>query len=388
MATSMLTKIAISGYRSLRDVRLALGTLNVVTGANGSGKSSLYRALRLLADIAQGRIIQSLAAEGGLHSTLWAGPESFSRGMKAGEQPVQGAVRTASIALRLGFSSEDYGYAIDLGLPIAIHSHFARDPEIKVEAQWTGETFGRSNVFALRNGPGVRVRDDAGGWRQVFQNLAPFDSMMTHCSDPRDAPELLVLRERMRDWRFYDHFGTDRDAPARRPQIGTYTPVLASDGADLAAAVQTIRVIGSTEELDDAVADAFPGSTIEIQNVDGYFELEMAQHGLLRPLKTAELSDGTLRYLLLIAALLSPRPPSLMILNEPETSLHPDLLPALARLIAQASKRSQIFVVSHALDLLSELDAAAEVTRITLAKHLGETIIDGNEAPAWKWPSR
>jgi predicted ATPase len=126
MATPMLTKIAISGYRSLRDVRLALGTLNVVTGANGSGKSSLYRALRLLADIAQGRIIQSLAAEGGLHSTLWAGPESFSRAMKAGEQPVQGTVRTASIALKLGFSSEDYGYAIDLGLPIAIHSHFAR----------------------------------------------------------------------------------------------------------------------------------------------------------------------------------------------------------------------------------------------------------------------
>ena len=66
----IITKLAISGYRSLRDVRLPLGPLNVVTGANGSGKSSLYRALRLLADIAQGRIIQSLAAEGGLHSTL------------------------------------------------------------------------------------------------------------------------------------------------------------------------------------------------------------------------------------------------------------------------------------------------------------------------------
>jgi predicted ATPase len=78
----MITKLAISGYRSLRDVRLGLGALNVVTGANGSGKSSLYRAVRLLADIAQGRIIQSLAAEGGLHSTLWAGPESFSRAMK------------------------------------------------------------------------------------------------------------------------------------------------------------------------------------------------------------------------------------------------------------------------------------------------------------------
>src|ERR1700735_2072636 len=71
----MITKIAISGYRSLRDVRLGLGALNVVTGPNGSGKSSLYRAVRLLADIAQGRIIQSLATEGGLHSTLW-GPGS------------------------------------------------------------------------------------------------------------------------------------------------------------------------------------------------------------------------------------------------------------------------------------------------------------------------
>ncbi|HWX31975.1 MAG TPA: AAA family ATPase [Steroidobacteraceae bacterium] len=70
----MITRLAISGYRSLRDVRLTLGALNIVTGANGSGKSSLYRALKLLADVAQGRVIQSLAAEGGLQSTLWAGP--------------------------------------------------------------------------------------------------------------------------------------------------------------------------------------------------------------------------------------------------------------------------------------------------------------------------
>ena len=75
--TRTTTRLAIAGYRSLRDIRVSLAALNVVTGANGSGKSSLYRALRLLADIAQGRIIQSLAGEGGLHSTLWAGPELF-----------------------------------------------------------------------------------------------------------------------------------------------------------------------------------------------------------------------------------------------------------------------------------------------------------------------
>jgi predicted ATPase len=384
----MITRLAISGYRSLRDVRVALGALNVVTGANGSGKSSLYRALKLLADIAQGRIIQSLAAEGGLQSTLWAGPETFSRAMKAGTQPAQGLVRKNSISLKLGFSGNDYGYAIDLGLPSNAPSSFSRDPQIKVESQWTGEKLGRANEFALRKGPCVRIRNANGEWQDAYKNLASFDSMMTHCGDPRNAIELLMLRERMRDWRFYDHFRTDRDAPSRKPQIGTYTPVMASDGSDLAAAVQTIREIGAADEMDDAIADAFPGARVEVSGTDGYFELEMHQHGLLRPLKAAELSDGTLRYLLLIAALLSPRPPTLMIVNEPETSLHPDLLQPLARLIAQASKRSRTVVVSHAPALVEALGAEDDCTQVVLEKQLGETVVRDGTPPGWQWPSR
>ena len=168
---------------------------------------------------------------------------------------------------------------------------------------------------------------------------------------PRDGAELLLLRESMRAWRFYDHFRTDSEAPARRRQVGTRTPVLASDGSDLAAAIATIQEIGAEDDLNAAVADAFPGGSIDVVDANGYFEVEMRQHGLLRPLKTSELSDGTLRYLLLIAALLTPRPPPLMILNEPETSLHPDLLPPLGRLIAVASDRSQIIVVTHAADV-------------------------------------
>ena len=166
----MITKLAISGYRSLRDVRLGLGALNVVTGANGSGKSSLYRAVRLLADIAQGRIIQSLAAEGGLHSTLWAGPESFSRAMKKGEQPVQGTVRKASVSLKLGFAGRDYGYAIDLGLPIPSSSHFARDPEIKTESQWVGKRSPAptSSPRAMVRAPAFATEPARGGrWQRI-----------------------------------------------------------------------------------------------------------------------------------------------------------------------------------------------------------------------------
>jgi predicted ATPase len=382
----MISRLCIAGYRSLRDVRLELAKLTVVTGANGTGKSSLYRALRLLADVAQGWVIQSLALEGGLSSVLWAGPETISRAMKRGEQPVQGTLRQDRVSLKLGFSSDDYGYAIDLGLPIP-GGVFGRDPQIKTESLWTGPMLKRANCFAERRGPSVILRDRNGERRQAYTQLESFDSMLTHCANPEDGMELLLLRERLRDWRFYDHFRTDGEAPARRRQVGTRTPVLASDGADLAAAIATIQEIGIEGELEGAVGDAFPGATLEVAISDGYFEVEMRQHGLLRPLGTAELSDGTLRYLLLVAALLSPRPPMLMILNEPETSLHPDLLPPLARLIAKASARSQIVVVSHALSLVDGLRAAG-AKQIVLTKELGETIAEGEERLAWNWPTR
>src|SRR3981081_1456154 len=220
----MMTRLAISGYRSLREVRLTLGELIVVTGANGSGKSSLYRALKLLAEIAQGRIIQSLAEEGGLPCTRWAGPEAFSRGMKAGTQAVQGTVRKNPIGLKLGFAGTDYGYAIDLGLPAPSHSQFSGDPEIKAESQWTGEVLGRANAFAIRTGPSVRIRAESGEWRLVSRQLEPFDRLMTHCGDPHDAIELLVLRERMRDWRVYEPLRTDREGAGRAPPKGTHRP--------------------------------------------------------------------------------------------------------------------------------------------------------------------
>lgn len=384
----MLLTIAVSGYRSLRELVLPLESLTVVTGPNGSGKSSLYRAIRLLASTGQGGVIAALANEGGLSSTLWAGPETFSRAMQVGEAPVQGTVRKDRISLKLGFASQDYGYAIDLGLPQAGRTLFNRDPEIKTETVWAGDMIRRSNILAARNGPLVTITGHGGARDVVVPNLPPFDSMMTHASDPRNAPELLTLRERMRGWRFYDHFRTDHEAPARRAQVGTRTPVLSSDGSDVAAALQTIREIGDTQALDDAIEDAFPGASIDVVENNGLFEIAMMQHGLLRPLRAGELSDGTLRYLLLVAALLSPRPPSLLVLNEPETSLHPDLLKPLARLIARASETAQIIIVSHAGPLVDELVNKEGASLIALRKKLGETIAENIDAPAWSWAKR
>lgn len=382
----MIITLAVSGYRSLRDIVLPLSRLTVITGANGTGKSSLYRSLRLLGDIAQGRAIASLAKEGGLSSTLWAGPEQLSRAMKAGEVAITGTQRSKRVGLKLGFASNDYGYAVDLGLPSEV-SAFAHDPEIKTESVWAGEYLRRNNVFAERRGPGVRIRSDNGVWDQVKTTLPPFDSMMTHAADPRSAPELLDLRDRMRGWRFYDQLRTDRDAPARKQQVGTRTPVLAGDGADMAAAVQTIFEIGDRQAFHQMVADAFSDSTVEVTVRDGIFTLHMRQRGLLRPLSTAELSDGTLRYLLLVAALMTPRPPSLMVLNEPETSLHPDLIAPLARLISHASQHTQIVVVSHNQALADALHGDDTLTH-RLEKDTGETVVREAEPVGWAWPKR
>jgi predicted ATPase len=389
----MLKTLAINNYRSILQLVIPLGKLNVITGPNGSGKSNLYRALRLLAETAQGGVINSLASEGGLDSTFWAGPENISKRMRAGEVPIEGGPRKKVKRLRLGFSSDDFGFSISLGLPqpLGYQSAFQFDPEIKRECIWAGPFYRPASLLVDRNGPAVKIRNGR-KWEVVTQYMNNFDSMFDQIADPSSAPEVFHIRETIRSWRFYDHFRTDQDAPARQAQLGTRTTVMHHDGRDMAAALETIREIGDNEALDKAVSDAFPGARLEIiRHEDGRFTLEFHQEGLLRPLTGSELSDGTLRYLLWVAALLTPRPPLLMVLNEPETSLHHDLLPALANLIAHASEKSQVWVVTHANRLINALSQHEGCHSIELEKNLGQTQVQGQhflEEPAWHWPDK
>ena len=169
----MLTCVAVSGYRSLRDVVVPLHGLDVVTGANGSGKSSLYRALRLLAGCGRGEVIGSLAREGGLQSALWAGPATLGGTRKQG-YAAEGTRRKGPVSLRLGFASSDFGYLVDLGLPQQSSgaegaSAFLRDPEIKREVVWAGPVMRPNTVLVRRRWSIVETRsvEEAewdGGW--------------------------------------------------------------------------------------------------------------------------------------------------------------------------------------------------------------------------------
>lgn len=401
----MYRTVAISGYRSLRDVRLPLGRLTVVTGPNGSGKSSVYRALHLLAACGQGRVVGSLAREGGLESALWAGPISLKSARTQGYE-VQGTVRGGKpISLLLGVGSDELSYLVDLGIPVAGQSAFDRDPEVKREAVWTGPVMRPATLVARRRHHRVELRDDDGRWDQTPVSVPAWSSMLTEVVDPLAAPELWAVREQLRSWRFYDGFRVDAQAPARAPQVGTRTWALADDGSDLAATLQTIREDSRTD-LDAAVADAFDGARLDVSTTEGLFDVRLHQPGMLRPLRSAELSDGTLRYLLWLAALLTPVPPRLMALNEPETSLHPSLIEPLARLITAASRRTQVVVVTHSAALITALQsggpgqdeasggaegAPTVIEVVELTKDLGETLVVGQgvlTTPAWEWGKR
>lgn len=405
----MYRTVALRGYRSLRDVRLPLGRLTVVTGANGTGKSGVYRALRLLADCGAGRVVGSLAREGGLESVLWAGPESLG-GARRG-YAVEGTARRGRVSLLLGVGGDELSYLVDLGIPVQHGSAFDRDPEVKREAVWSGPIMRPSTLVARRKHHGVELRDDEGDWAKAPVSVPTWASMLTEVVDPLAAPELWAMRESLRSWRFYDGFRVDAASPARTPQVGTRTWALADDGSDLAAALRTIEE-DSRSALAGAVADAFDGARLDVTASDGLFDVRLHQPGMLRPLRAAELSDGTLRYLLWLAALLTPVPPALMALNEPETSLHPSLIAPLARLVATASRHTQIVLVTHSQPLIQALcdeltdgqdprmeDADDDVSPgdlpalrlLELTKDLGETRVVGQgllTTPRWEWGRR
>jgi len=386
-----ITHLAVAGYRSLQQLTLPLGGLTLVCGANGSGKSNLYRSLGLIAAAARGDLVAALAAEGGLPAVFWAGPERTTREMRRGEQPVQGSSgRREAARLRLGIACETLSYAIELGYRADDHtSAFVLDPEIKREWIWAGGPFHPRSLLVQRTGAVVERCGEGGPSRPLALEVSPHESLFTAVSDPLEAPEVFQLRNTILSWRFYDSFRTDRQAPARSGRIATRTPSLAGDGGDLAAAVQTILEIGDANAFQDAIADAFPACRLSVDIAQPIFRLQLHQPGLLRPLEATELSDGTLRYLLLAAALFSPRLPPLLVLNEPENSLHPDLLAPMARLIAAVAERTQVWVVAHAEALITALEKSPGCRLLRLERELGATVLPGQtvlERAAWRWP--
>lgn len=373
MNAAVVGRLAVENYRSIRRLSIDLAPLTVVTGANGVGKSNLYKSLELLHAAAIGDLSQRLAREGGMPSAVWAGQPWTEEGER---QTVARARSGGPVRIMLSARVEELEYELELGLPRPTDAALGLDPVIKLE-RLTSHAGKRPVAMAERKGPSLSARSENGRLELVTRDLWLFETALSTVSEPARHPELDRARRLLSAMRFYHQFRADPDSPLRQPQPAIMTPSVASDGSDWAAALASLIAVEQNGFGDSAaakaIAAAFPGGAIDIQEDRGGVSAGLSTAEFRRSFDARELSDGTLRFLVLTAALTALRPPPFMALNEPESSLHPSLIAPLGDLIGSASERGQILVVTHSNALAEHLSVEFGAQVVKLEKDRGET---------------
>jgi predicted ATPase len=363
------------GFRSLRRIAYPMSSLDVFVGANGVGKTNLYRALELLKSAAANTLAHDLIRQGGLASALWAGPR------RKGPSRLHLAVGLSAEPIA-GRDAGRYRYEVEIGFPPKEASaSFPFEPQIKAERI---AYVGRSRTTRLidRKNHSVMARAADGRPAEIDIDLLESETVLGRLEDPSAYPELDAIRRTLLQWRFYHGLRTDEASPIRQPCAAVATPTLASDGSNLAAVFATLAHIrGDVVDLNAAIDHAFPGARLVLPEPESVVRFGMVFPELPdRVFDAQELSDGTLRFLTLAGALLAYRTPPFLALNEPEASLHPDLIEPLARLIVKASAQTQVWLVTHSTRLADAIAASRAGEVRTVRKIDGATVIDGLKA--------
>jgi predicted ATPase len=366
-----LDAVTIKNYRSVRSLTFPVEACSVFVGANGVGKTNLYKALGLLRSAADGTITRSIAEDGGVDSVMWAG------GHDRGEEK-RLVLRAHFEDLQRGDSDDlRYTYEIEIGLREKLQAAFSLEPLVK-EERLVARHAKRNVTMMERKGPFVMLRNEEGVRESHAEAVLPSETALAAFRDGSRYPELEAVRRELLDWRLYHDFRTDAGSPVRQPCFAIATPTLSPDGHDLAAVLATLFVFRQdTVDLAQAIHDAFPGAKLSAEDAGTHCRLALRFPDMPRPFGAHELSDGTLKYLCLLGALMGYRLPSLIALNEPEASLHPSLLPPLARLIARSAGRARVWIVTHSEALADALEEETGKRPRRVIKVDGATAIEG-----------
>ena len=327
MKKGAISKIGISGYKSIRELNgFELKDLNVIIGANGAGKSNLIQAFRMIKSMTQKNFQKFILENGGADSFLHNGPQ-----------------RTPSIKIELEFMS---------------HSSFA-----------LGSNFYRFELTPTVDETFLISEERkyvTTGWRSYgspSQESRLYDERNERSADGRYNGVGYFVYESIAHWMVYHFHDSSSTAPMRRSEIVEDNQFLRSNAGNIAPFLLMLKnsqfFNTCYEEIVSAIRlvipffDDFRLDVMEFGDAKKV-KLSWQQKGSDFPMQPYHLSDGSIRFICLAAALLQPQPPSTIVIDEPELGLHPEAIRILGELIAAASKRTQIIVATQSPLLIDQ----------------------------------
>src|SRR5882724_3107189 len=378
MAMKILS-LTVKGFRSLKNVvNWQPGDLNVLIGPNGSGKSNLLRVLELLAISAQGGLGKLVQSCGGMEPLLWDG---FAEAIHLN-------VRCSPMEFN---ELRSLNYDLNIA-PLGKTGEYRIASETLLSFSRLGQKTGPPFRHLKREGLHVttfegRIRSKAA----LEENIPPLETLLSLTADPFHKNRLLPhFRSQMSNWSVYHDLQTDQDSAIRLPAVTRHEKRVQPDGQNLIPVLHTLYT-GDRDfkkEIDAAMQAAFGSDFEELVFApasDRRIQLRVRWKSLRREQSATDLSDGTLRFLFLLSVLSSPDPAPLIAIDEPESGLHPSMLPIVAEYAVDASRRTQVVLTTHSPQFLDAFDKTIPTT--TLVKwNDGQTelkTIDGTELKRW-----
>lgn len=346
-----------------------LRSLNVLIGPNGSGKSNMLEIIALLKAAPQ-RLSSPFKAAGGIRDWLWKEADHHENVV---------AVETAIIEAEIAPLGTDenppgpmYNHVLEIGsdagrfeLVREIITAVRKDKSTRQPALW-----GYSYVDGIGQFKSYPPADPEGKGRSAKltvqktsrNGLSSEESVLSQVKDPFHYPFLSYLQGSYSRIQLYRRWSFGPDSPVREgSRIEDPDDFLYENGANLASVVGRIsNNFGIFQEFKEALRQVYDGlEDLRVGPQGGRLQVYVIEAGG-RQIAATRLSDGTLRYLCLLAILMHPQPPPLIAIEEPELGLHPDLLPGLAALLVRASERTQLVITTHSRTLVDALGEEPE----------------------------
>jgi len=326
---------------------ISLLPLNVLIGPNGSGKSNFVEILELLR-AAPSDLAAAVRDGGGVSEWLWKGTRENSLGRLEATVSLPGFPTDFRYRLEFGVAGSRLEVLDEAIEDALVTRHGAPDVRFYYRFQ--------------RGHPVMSVQRGGQPRRLNRESLDPQQSVLSQRKDPDLYPEVTALGKAFRGIATFREWTFGRNPPLRQPQPADLPgDSLLPDARNLALFINSIEHSDAWSELKKALRRFLPRfDQISTRLIAGTAQIFLHEKGLSTPVPATRLSDGTIRFIALIAILLKPEFASLICIEEPELGMHPDALGLIAELLRGASAKTQIVVTTHSDILLSALSDSAE----------------------------